>query len=129
MLNIQRFLVAIMAVLLLSAASTAAAGNLFAIAADGKEASAPIAKLAGIAPFFHLYDGKGALVEVVANPFLDREFGIGPAAAGMLADKGAQVIVGRKVPGPKMMDVVTERKLRFVRRIGTVQDVADELKE
>ena len=47
----------------------------------------------------------------------------------MLADKGVGVIIGRKVPGPKMMEVVEERNMRFVRRLGTVQDVANELKE
>jgi hypothetical protein len=38
-------------------------------------------------------------------------------------------LIGRQVPGPKMMDVLDANKVRFVRRIGTVQDVANELKE
>ena len=135
MSHIHRFLLAFAALMLVLATAPAAqeadvsAGNLFAVAAEGEEADAQISKLAGIAPFYHLYDESGRLVEVVANPFLDQEFGIGPAAANMLADKGAGVIIGRRVPGPKMMDVVQERQMRFVRRVGTVADVASELRE
>lgn len=102
---------------------------LYAIAAEGNEPSAEISKLAGISPFFHLYKENGEAVEVVANPFLNLEFGTGPAAAKMLIDKGMAVLIGRQVPGPKMMDVLDANKVRFVRRIGTVADVANELKE
>ena len=52
-----------------------------------------------------------------------------PSAAIMLADKGAGVIIGRRWPGPKMMDVIKEREMRMVRRVGTVEDVAKELRE
>ena len=102
---------------------------LFVIAAEGNEPAAEISKLAGVSPFFHLYRENGDPVEVVANPFLNLEFGTGPAAAKILIDKGMAVLVGRQVPGPKMMDVLDANKVRFVRRIGTVADVANELKE
>jgi predicted Fe-Mo cluster-binding NifX family protein len=102
---------------------------LYAIAAQGDETSAEISKLAGIAPYFHLYGETGAPVEVVPNEFLDLEFGTGPAAARMLVDKGVVVLVARRIPGPKMMEVLEQHGVRLVRRIGTVQEVADELKE
>ena len=51
----------------------------------------------------------------------------GPAAAATLADKGVTVLVGG-MAGPKMQDVLDERGVRFVRRIGTVQDVVNELR-
>ncbi len=102
---------------------------LYAIAADGAETSAAISKLAGIAPYFHLYGETGVAVEVVPNAFLDMEFGTGPAAANMLVEKGVVVLVARKIPGPKMMEVLDTHSVRLVRRIETVQDVADELKE
>lgn len=102
---------------------------LYAIAADGADTSAEISKLAGVAPFFHLYGETGAPVEVVPNAFLDLEFGTGPAAAGMLVEKGVVVLVARRIPGPKMMEVLDTHSVRLVRRVGTVQDVASELKE
>jgi len=99
----------------------------FAIAAEGAELTSSISKLSGISPYFHLYDINGKAIEVLANPHLDLEFGIGPAAATTLADKGVSVLVGGMV-GPKMQDVLDARGVRFVRRIGTVEDVVKELR-
>ena len=110
-------------------AQLAAADDKFAIAADGDQSGAEIASLAGIAPFFHIYDINGNLLEVLPNPHLDMEYGTGPACAATLADMGVTVLVARRIPGPKMHDVLMARKVRVVRRLGTVQDVADELKE
>lgn len=105
------------------------AEDVFAIAADGPQPMAQITKLAGIAPYFHIYDDKGSEVKVLANPHLGMEFGIGPAAAATLADEGVTVLVTRRIPGPKMHAVLTQRNVRIVRRIGTVQDVVNELRE
>ncbi len=106
-----------------------AAEDKFAIAADGDRVSAKIAKLAGIAPYFHVYDIDGNLLEVMPNPHLKMEFGRGPAAAVTLAEMGVTVLVARKIPGPNMEEVLKERRIRVVRRVGTVQDVVNELKE
>lgn len=105
------------------------ADDKFAIAADGDQPAAEVAKLAGIAPFFHLCDANGELLQVLPNPHLDMEYGIGPAAATTLADMGVTVLVARKIPGPKMDEVLTARQVRIVRRLGTVQEVINELKE
>jgi predicted Fe-Mo cluster-binding NifX family protein len=130
MSNIRHLFVSLLLLLLLLGfAQSVAAEDKFAIAADGDQAVAEVANLAGIAPFFHLYDVNGKLLEVVPNPHLDMEYGIGPAAAASLADMGVTVLVARRIPGPKMDAVLTERGVRIVRRIGTVQDVANELSE
>jgi len=114
---------------LIALAEEQVAEQKFAIAADGDQITSAIAKLAGVAPFFHIYDSQGNLLEVLPNPHLDLEFGVGPACAATLADKGVTVLVARKVPGPKMVDVLEARNVRVVRRPGTVQDVVEELKE
>lgn len=100
--------------------------DVFAIAAEGTELTSPISGLSGVSPYFHIYDIDGNAIEVLANPHLDLEFGTGPAAAATLADKGVTVLVGG-MAGPKMQDVLDERGVRFVRRKGTVEDVAKEL--
>ena len=100
----------------------------FAISAEGAELTSPISKLSGVSPYYHLYDINGKAVEVLANPHLDLEYGIGPAAAATLADKGVTVLVGG-MAGPKMQDVLDARSVRFVRRTGTVEDVVKELSE
>jgi predicted Fe-Mo cluster-binding NifX family protein len=99
----------------------------FAIAAEGDQTSAKLAKLTGVAPYYHIYAIDGEAIEVFANPHLELEFGTGPAAATSLADKGVTVLVGG-FAGPKMADVLEARNVRFVERYGTVQDVVDELR-
>lgn len=130
MINIRRMLAVLLVGLSLTGLGlSAVAADKFAIAADGDKLEAPVAKLAGVAPYFHLYDINGNLLQVLPNPHLDLEYGIGPACAETLADMGVTVLVARKVPGPKMEKVLNERKVRIVRRLGTVQDVVNELKE
>lgn len=102
--------------------------ELFAIAAEGKDATAPIPYLAARATHYHVYAENGTLVEVLPNTFLGLETGIGPAAAQMLAEHGATVLVAGMV-GPKMKDVLVANKMRFVSRKGKVQDVVNELKK
>ena len=119
----------LLTVLLVGFSQSAMAEDKFAIAADGSQVTDGIAGLAGIAPYFHIYDINGNPLEIFANPHLDLEFGTGPAAAAALADMGVTVLVAQRIPGPKMHDVLIERNIRLVRRLGTVQDVVDELKE
>lgn len=99
----------------------------FAIAAEGSEVSAEITHLTGRAPFYQIYDMKGNPIEVVENVYLGQEFNIGPQAAALLGDKHVTVLVGGSA-GPKMMDVLDKKDIRFVYRKGVVQDVVKELK-
>jgi predicted Fe-Mo cluster-binding NifX family protein len=110
------------------AAKPAQPKALFAIAAMGKEVTAPIYFLAARASHYHLYDENGNLVEVMPNPYLGKDMEIGPVAAQMLADRGVNVLVAG-MAGPKMKDVLVARKVRFVSRKGTVQGVVDELRK
>lgn len=127
---IHRILVSILLILpLLGLSQSVIAEDKFAIAADGSALTAEIAELAGIAPYFHIYDINGKELQILANPHLDMEVGIGPAAAATLADMGVTVLVARRIPGPKMDDVLKARSVRIVRRLGTVQDVVNELRE
>ena len=109
--------------------TTEAKEPLYAVAAQGDTATAEISKLAGISPYFHLYSENGEAVAVIPNPYLDMEYGTGPAAARLLVDKGVAVLVARRIPGPKMMEVLEDNGVRMVRRVGTVEDVATELRE
>jgi predicted Fe-Mo cluster-binding NifX family protein len=111
-----------------TAATQAPQKQLFAIAAEGKEPTAQIPYLAARATHYHVYAENGTLVEVLANPFLGQEVGVGPAAAQMLAEHGVTVLVAGMV-GPKMKDVLVANKMRFVSRKGDVQGVVNELKK
>ena len=100
----------------------------FAIAAEGQDASAAITHLSGRAPYFIIYDENGNLLEVAVNIYLRQEYGIGPQAAAMLAEKKVTVLVGG-VAGPKMKKVLDANNIRFVYRKGIVQQVVDELRQ
>ncbi|MBI1285109.1 MAG: hypothetical protein GC183_12330 [Thiobacillus sp.] len=110
------------------AATQAPHKELFAIAAEGKEVTAMIPFLGARATHYHVYDVNGNLVEVLPNPFIGQERGMGPAAAQMLAERGVTVLVAGMV-GPKMKDVLVVNKMRFVSRKGDVQGVVNELKK
>ena len=125
-----RQLIALLLMLLLAGFSQSLlAEDKFAIAADGAQPMAQIVKLAGTAPYFHIYDINGKQIEVLANPHMDLEYGMGPAAAATLADMGVTVLVTQRIPGPKMAEVLEERGVRVVRRRGPVLDVVNELRE
>jgi len=98
-----------------------------AIAAEGPELTAEITKLTGRAPFYQVYDIHGTPIEVIENIYLAQEFNIGPQAAALLGDKQVTLLVGG-MAGPKMMDVLEEKNIRFVYRKGVVEDVVKELK-
>jgi len=100
----------------------------FAIAADGQDASSPITHLTGRAPYFIIYDETGKLLEVAVNIYLQQEFGMGPQAAAMLAERKVTVLVGG-MAGPKMKKVLDANGIRFVYRKGIVQQVVDELRQ
>jgi predicted Fe-Mo cluster-binding NifX family protein len=101
--------------------------ELIAIAAKANEPTAEIPYLAAEATHYHVYAENGSLVEVLPNTFINLEFGVGPAAAQMLAEHGVTVLVAG-MAGPKMKDVLDANKVRFVSRKGNVQDVVNELK-
>jgi predicted Fe-Mo cluster-binding NifX family protein len=111
-----------------TAATETARKELFAIAAEGQEPSAEITHLTGRAPFYHIYDENGNLIEVLPNAYLANEVNIGPDMAALLADRHVTVLVGG-MAGPKMRDVMDARGIRFVFRKGIVQNVVDELRK
>ena len=98
-----------------------------AIAAEGPGLTDEITHLTGRAPFYQVYDFHGAPIEVIENVYLVEEFNIGPQAAALLGEKQVTLLVGG-MAGPKMMDVLDEKNIRFVYRKGVVQDVVEELK-
>jgi predicted Fe-Mo cluster-binding NifX family protein len=99
----------------------------FAIAAEGRNASAQITHLTGRAPYYHVYDIKGNFIEVIGNIYLKEEYDIGPHMAALLGDKQVTVLVGG-MAGPKMQDVLDNKDIRFVHRKGVVQDIVNELR-
>jgi len=89
-----------------------------AVAANDKTPAASVSKQAGPSPFFQIFDGKGKLIETIANPF--KEGGGGIAVADFLAGKGVTVVVAEGF-GDKIVQVMKDKGMKAVAFKGSVE--------
>jgi predicted Fe-Mo cluster-binding NifX family protein len=106
--------------ILFMASSLAFAGEKekIAVAANDKTPAASVSKQAGPSPFFQIFDGKGKLIETIANPF--KEGGGGIAVADFLAGKGVTVVVAQGF-GDKIVQVMKDKGMKAVAFKGSVE--------
>lgn len=97
-----------------------------AVATTSQEENAEISERGARAPFYLIFNEKGELSEAVSNPFSDERGGAGPAAAKMLADKGADVFVASTVGG-NMADALEKRGIKYYEKSGTAKQVVEEI--
>jgi predicted Fe-Mo cluster-binding NifX family protein len=90
-----------------------------AVAANDKTPAASVSKQAGPSPFFQIFDGKGKLIETIANPY--KEGGGGIAVADFLAGKGVTVVVAQGF-GDKIVQVMKEKGMKAVAFNGSVEE-------
>jgi predicted Fe-Mo cluster-binding NifX family protein len=88
-----------------------------AVAANDKTPAASVSKQAGPSPFFQIFDGKGKLIETIANPF--KEGGGGIAVADFLAGKGVTIVVAQGF-GDKIVQVMKDKGMKAVAFKGSV---------
>ena len=113
--------ISIILAILFMASSLALAGEKekIAIAANDKTLVASISKQAGPAPFFLIFDGKGKLIETIANPF--KEGGGGIAVADFLAGKGVTIVVAQGF-GDKIVQVMKDKGMKAFAFKGSVEE-------
>ena len=95
-----------------------------AVAANDKTPAASVSKQAGPSPFFQIFDGKGKLIETIANPF--KEGGGGIAVADFLAGKGVTVVVAEGF-GDKIVQVMKDKGMKAVAFKGSVEAAVKKL--
>jgi predicted Fe-Mo cluster-binding NifX family protein len=112
-------LISIMLTILFMASSVAFAGEKekIAVAANDKTPAALVSKQAGPSPFFQIFDGKGKLIETIANPY--KEGGGGIAVADFLAGKGVTIVVAQGF-GDKIVQVMKGKGIKAVAFKGSV---------
>ncbi len=76
-----------------------------AVAADSKTAEASVSNRAARCSYYHIFNNKGELIEVIDNPYRDTSGGAGPSAAKFLAQKDIDIIVAESF-GSKMIDAL-----------------------
>jgi predicted Fe-Mo cluster-binding NifX family protein len=90
-----------------------------AVAANDKTPAASVSKQAGPSPFFLIFDGKGKLIETIANPY--KEGGGGVAVADFLAGKGVTIVVAQGF-GDKIVQVMKDKGMKAVAFKGSVEE-------
>ncbi len=92
-----------------------------AVAADNKTAKASVSNMAAKCPYYHIFNNKGKLIEVVDNPYMDASRGAGPLAAKFLVQKGIDIIVAESF-GSKMIDALRNNGKTHFEFKGPVDD-------
>ena len=113
-------LISIMLAIVFMATGFAFAGEKekIAVAANDKILSASVSKQAGPSPFFQIFDGKGKLIETIANPH--KEGGGGIAVADFLAGKGVTVVVAEEF-GNRIVEIMKGKGIKAVAFKGSVE--------
>jgi len=76
-----------------------------AVAANSKTAEASVSNMAAKCPYYHIFNNKGELIEVIDNPYRDTSRGAGPLAANFLVQRDIDIIVAESF-GSKMIDAL-----------------------
>ena len=92
-----------------------------AVAASSKYAKASVSNIAAKCPYYHIFNNKGKLIEVIDNPYMDASRGAGPLAAKFLVQKGIDIIVAESF-GSKMIDAIRNNGKTHFEFKGSVDD-------
>ena len=88
-----------------------------AVAAMGQEKDAAISLETGRAPFFLIFDGKGAFLEVIDNPAKDRAGGLRRIVSALFTQKGVTIIITGNI-GYKMEQALKEQHIQYIQKTG-----------
>lgn len=97
-----------------------------AIAATAPELNGQVAMHGARAPFYLLFDERGDMLEVLANPVVQAEGGAAPQAALFLADRGVTQLAAGDF-GSRFISELEERGIDHARVSGLISDVVAEL--
>ena len=92
-----------------------------AVASNSKDAASSISNKAGKCPYYLIFNSKGELIEVVANPYKDAQGGAGQQAANFLVNKGVTLIVAENF-GDKMIEAMRSNGTDYFKLQGIVHD-------
>lgn len=97
-----------------------------AIAATAPILDGQIAMHGARAPFYLLFDERGDMLEVLANPVVQAEGGAAPRAALLLADKGVTLMAAGDF-GNRFISELEGRGINHELKSGLISDVIAEL--
>jgi len=92
-----------------------------AVAAGGKTSKASVSNRAARCPYYLIFDSKGALIEVIDNPYGDESGRAGPSAANFLARTGVTIVIAGNF-GSKMINTLKSNGITHFEFKGSVGD-------
>jgi len=92
-----------------------------AVAASSKSAKASVSNIAAKCSYYHIFNNKGELIELIDNPYKDASRGAGPLAANFLVQRGIDIIVAGSF-GSKMIDALRNKGKTHFEFKGSVDD-------
>lgn len=95
--------------------------NKIAIASGGKTVKSSVSNMAAKCPYYLIFDNKGALIEVIDNPYKNTSGGAGPSAANFLARRGVTVVIAENF-GAKMINTLKNKGIMYFQFKGSVFD-------
>ena len=100
--------------------------QIIAVATLEKTENSQIGDKAARAPYYLIFDKRGALLEVVSNPFRDTASGAGAKVADLLASKNVSVVVAGDF-GHKMKFALDEKGINHHEASGIAKRVVEDL--
>lgn len=95
-----------------------------AISAIGETLESDIAEVFGRCPFFIIAEIEGGVIkktEAVKNESDSQQSGVGMAAAKLVVERGAEVVIAKNV-GPRALDILRQFKVEVFIGGGTAKD-------
>ena len=97
-----------------------------AIGAMEENIESYVAKQAGRASFYLIFDNSGELIETIKNPFSRGGGGAGLGVAKMLADNSVDTIIIGQC-GEKMVEALKVRNINLIEKEGCIKDIIKDI--
>lgn len=92
-----------------------------AVGAEGETAAAAVSEVAARSLYFLIFDGTGALLEAVGNPYCDAKGGASSSVVSFLSEKGVTFFVAGDF-GEKIIPAMKDGKIQYLEFHGTAGD-------
>ena len=100
-----------------------------AVSATGPSLDAEVDPRLGRAPYFIIVESESMAFNVLENPFMNQLSGVGPQAAQLIAQNGAQIVITGNV-GPRAQQALMAAGIKVITGAsGKIKDVIEQYKQ
>jgi predicted Fe-Mo cluster-binding NifX family protein len=100
--------------------------TIIAVASGGNDAVSLISNTADRSPYYLIFADTGELLDVLDNPYSDKQGDVAPAVLSLLAQSKVDVIVAARFSAA-MLAAMKARGIRYVQFEGVAQDAVDRM--